>query len=143
MTTRTSGARAFQENLLQRLTEVGEITTIYLRNRMSLRGRILKFDPYVLLLEPLDGSPATLVYKSAVVSISGPRRPMGPGRRPMGPGGPGGPGPRGFRPPRPDGPPRPPRPEGRFGGPPRPHFAPPQRPPDGGYPPRTDGTSES
>ncbi|MCC2671180.1 MAG: Hfq protein [Armatimonadetes bacterium] len=112
MQKRTSNGRAFQENLLDRLAETNQITTIYLRNRMSLRGRIREFDPYVLLLEPLDGGPATLVYKSAIVSISGPARRPGPPRR---------------MPPRPSGGPRPPH-----------QFAPPRGPapfqrPDGGF----------
>lgn len=106
MHTRTSVGRDFQDNLLGRLMEQRQITTIYLRNRMSVRGRILTFDAYVLLLDPFEGGPAQMIYKSAVVSISGPR-PMG--RRPGGPGGPGGPrrgpggagGPGGPRPPRP------------------------------------------
>jgi sRNA-binding regulator protein Hfq len=61
-----------------------QIATLYLRNRMSLRGRILEFDAYVFLLEPLDGGPPQMVYKSAVVSVSGPRQfgGGGPGRRP-------------------------------------------------------------
>ena len=121
MQKRTSSGRAFQENLLDRLAETNQITTIYLRNRMSLRGRIREFDPYVLLLEPLDGSPPTLVYKSAIVSISGPARRPGPPRRPGGPprSGPGGPprSPGQFAPPR--GPAPFQRPEGGFSRPPR------------------------
>lgn len=121
MSKRTSGGRAFQENLLDHLSGAQQVTTIYLRNRMSLRGRILDFDPYVLLLEPLDGSPATMVYKSAIVSISGPQarrkrppqrspRPAG-GPRPAGnfapPRGPGAPAARSNDAPRPVPPPRP------------------------------------
>jgi RNA chaperone Hfq len=96
MQPRTSAGRDFQENVLGHLMERRQITTIYLRNRMSLRGRILTFDPYVLLLEPLDGSPPQLVYKSAIVSITGPRQV----RRDGPPRGPGGPRPGGppFRP---------------------------------------------
>ena len=73
--TKTSIGRDFQDNMLRRLAEAGLTTTIYLRNRMSLRGRIVDFDPYVLVLEPRDGTPVQMVYKSAIVSISGPPRP--------------------------------------------------------------------
>jgi RNA chaperone Hfq len=86
MQTRTSIGRDFQDQLLERLADRRQVATIYLRNRMSLRGRILEFDPYVFLLEPLDGSPPQLVYKSAIVAVSGPPRRPGPPRR--GPGGP-------------------------------------------------------
>ncbi len=100
MPPRTNVCRDFQENVLGRITEARQIATIYLRNRMSIRGRVLEYDPYVLLLEPLDGGPAQLVYKSAIVSISGPRT-LGGGRGPGGGGrGPGGRGPEGPRPPR-------------------------------------------
>lgn len=85
MATKTSAGRDFQDNLLGRIMQNNQIATIYLLNRMSLRGRIMRFDPYVILLEPLDGSPAQMVYKSAVVSVSGPRK-IGDQRR--GPGGP-------------------------------------------------------
>jgi RNA chaperone Hfq len=107
MQARTSSGRNFQDDVLEHLMQRHSVTTIYLRNRLSLRGRIVRFDPYVILLEPLDGTPVQMVYKSSVVSVTGPRRvPPGPGQR--GPGGPGrGPG-RG-----PGGPPRGPRPEGR------------------------------
>ncbi len=81
MNTRTSFGRDFQEGLLERLRDRQQVTTLYLRNRMALRGRIVEFDPFVLLLAPLDGTPAVLVYKSAVVSVSGPNRPEPPGRR--------------------------------------------------------------
>lgn len=110
MQKRTSNGRTFQEDLLDRLAEHNAVTTIYLRNRMSLRGRIREFDPYVLLLEPLDGSPPTLVYKSAIVSISGPpRRPTRPPFRSGGPR-PEGPRPSGPRPPQSFAPPRGPYP---------------------------------
>lgn len=79
MQARTSGGRDFQDRVLGRLRETGQTATIYLRNRMSVRGRVLEFDPYVLLLEPVEGGPAHLVYKSAMVSVSGPRR-TGPPR---------------------------------------------------------------
>lgn len=98
MSKRTSGGRAFQEDLLGHLADANQITTIYLRNRMSLRGRIIEFDPYVLLLEPLDGSPPTLVYKSAIVSISGP--PPRPSRPPQRSPRPPMRGPNSFAPPR-------------------------------------------
>ena len=90
---RTSIGKDFQDVTLDRLITRGMVTTIYLRNRMSLRGRVRDFDPYVILLEPLDGTPIQLVYKSAIVSVSGPpRRPMGPRRSPGGPRPPRGPG---------------------------------------------------
>ena len=81
MNTRTSFGRDFQEGLLERLRDRQQVATLYLRNRMALRGRIVEFDPFVLLLAPLDGTPAVLVYKSALVSVSGPNRPETPGRR--------------------------------------------------------------
>lgn len=116
MPIKTSAGRDFQDNLLGRIMANNQIATIYLLNRMSLRGRIMRFDPYVILLEPLDGSPAQMVYKSAVVSVSGPRMIGGGPRR--GPGGPRrGPGGPGGYPPR----------EGGY--PPR----------EGGYPPREGG----
>jgi RNA chaperone Hfq len=128
MQKRTSNGRTFQEDLLDRLAEHNAVTTIYLRNRMSLRGRIREFDPYVLLLEPLDGSPPTLVYKSAIVSISGP--PRRPTRPPFRSGGP-----------RPDGPrPSGPRPPNSFA-PPRGSYPRPSGPPGGGYPSRPEGPS--
>jgi sRNA-binding regulator protein Hfq len=107
MQPRTSVGRDFQNSLVGQLIQRHQITTVYLRNRMSLRGRVLEIDPYVLLLDPLDGGPPHMVYKSAIVSVSGPpRRP--PARGPMR----GGPR-EGFRGPRDDRPrddrPRPPR----------------------------------
>lgn len=117
---KTSIGRDFQDVMLGRLAASGYPATIYLRNRMSLRGRIVDFDPYVLVLEPRDGSPVQMVYKSAIVSISGPPRPG-----PRGRGGPGGPGgPRRFGPPA----------ERPYG--PRQDYGPPRRPDDGG-PPRS------
>jgi RNA chaperone Hfq len=89
MQARTSFGRDFQDAVLVRIVERGQVATIYLRNRMAVRGRIKEFDPFVLLVEPLDGTPAQLVYKSAVVSISGPPRPggpRGPAPRRQGPG---------------------------------------------------------
>ena len=107
MRAKTSGGRDFQDQVLGRLLESRQITTIYLRNRMSLRGRVIRFDPYVVLLDPLDGTPPQLVYKSAMVSISGPRMMPGPpgARRPAGARPMGGPRPNGPYPgPRPNGP---------------------------------------
>ena len=143
MRQRTSVGRDFQDNMLVRLMQRRNVATLYLRNRMALRGRILRFDPYVILLEPLDGTPPQLVYKSALVSISGPppRPGFGPrGPRPEGPR-PGfhreGPRPEGFHRegPRPEGFHREGyRPEG-----PRP-FRPPSAPHESGPPsPRGDG----
>ena len=82
MPTRTSAGRDFQDNILSRLMERRRVTTLYLCNRMTLRGRVLQFDPYVVLLEPLDGGPPQMVYKSAVVSVSGPQQ-MGNRRGPQ------------------------------------------------------------
>ncbi len=116
MPAKTSVGRDFQDNILGRLMAGNQVTTLYLRNRMSLRGRVLEFDPYVILLDPLDGGPPHMVYKSAVVSISGPRLPPrrpGPGGPRRGPGGPRYPRPEGgepheprFREPRPEPPSR-------------------------------------
>lgn len=84
MPPRNTPSRDFQDNVLGKIVEQRQIATIYLRNRMSLRGRVTEFDPYVLMLEPLDGGPVQMVYKSSIVSISGPRtlggRPSGPPR---------------------------------------------------------------
>jgi RNA chaperone Hfq len=109
MLKRTSLGRDFQDQLLARLQQGEMPATLYLNNRMSVRGHIIRFDSYVILLDPQDGGPPQMVYKSAVVSVSGPRV-MG-----RGPGGPR----RSFGPPRPfDGN----APEGEF------------RPPPPGYP---------
>jgi len=78
MMKRTSMGRDFQDQLLARLQEGDLPTTLYLNNRMSVRGRILRFDSYVILMEPQDEGPLQMVYKSAVVSVSGPRQ-MGRG----------------------------------------------------------------
>jgi RNA chaperone Hfq len=72
MATRTSAGMEFQDTMLGRLMERRQPATLYLRNRMSVRGRILDFDAFVILLEPMEAGPPHLVYKSAVVSISGP-----------------------------------------------------------------------
>ena len=81
MSSKTSGSRDFQDHLLSKMIQRGQVATIYLRNRMSLRGRVLEFDSYVLLLEPSDGGPTHMVYKSAIVSVSGPKE-AEPVRRP-------------------------------------------------------------
>jgi len=59
----------------------GEVVAEFRGRSYRVRGRIVRFDPYVILVEPADGTPPQLVYKSAVVSVSGPRG-MGRGRRP-------------------------------------------------------------
>jgi RNA chaperone Hfq len=84
MQTRTSQGQNFQDSVLANLRDRRSAATLYLNNRMALHGRILDFDPYVLLLEPSDGSPIQMIYKSSVVSVAGP--PMR-GRRPGGFGG--------------------------------------------------------
>jgi RNA chaperone Hfq len=89
MQTRTSQGQNFQDSVLANLRDRRSAATLYLNNRMALHGRILDFDPYVLLLEPTDGSPIQMVYKSSVVSVAGP--PMRGGRRPGPPGQRGGP----------------------------------------------------
>src|SRR5256885_16185871 len=105
--TRTSPGQNFQDNVLADLRDRRASATLYLNNRMALHGRILDFDPYVLLLQPNDGGPVQMIYKSALVSVAGPPR-GGPrrGDRPE----------RGDRPPyrsdRPDRPPRSDRPYG-------------------------------
>src|SRR5205823_2379958 len=100
---KTSVGKEFQDVTLGRLVERRMVTTIYLRNRMSLRGSVVDFDPYVVILQPLDGSPVQMVYKSAIVSITGPPRPQRPGppRGPR-PGGPRSDRPYGDRPPHGD-----------------------------------------
>jgi RNA chaperone Hfq len=74
MQTRTSHGQNFQDSTLERLRDRGSSATLYLNNRMALHGRILDFDPYVLLFQPVDGSPLQMIYKSAVVSVAGPPR---------------------------------------------------------------------
>jgi RNA chaperone Hfq len=110
--TRTSPGQNFQDNVLAQLRDRRASATLYLNNRMALHGRILDFDPYVLLLQPNDGGPIQMIYKSALVSVAGPPRPPGrggPGGRPYGDRGdrPSY-GDRGDRPPRGDRPDRPP-----------------------------------
>ena len=83
--TRTSPGQNFQDNVLADLRDRRASATLYLNNRMALHGRILDFDPYVLLLQPNDGGPIQMIYKSALVSVTGPPRPMGRGG-PRGPG---------------------------------------------------------
>lgn len=90
MQTRTSQGQNFQDSILANLSERRAPATLYLNNRMALHGRILDFDAYVLLLEPADGGPIQMIYKSAVVSVTGPpqrRRPpmRGYGDGPRGP----------------------------------------------------------
>lgn len=126
---RTSVGREYQDNVLERLLDRRLVTTIFLRNRMTLRGRVIEYDPYVLLLEPLDGTPAHLVYKSSIVSISAP-----PNRPPQR----GGPR-RDFRERRPDGEYRPH--DGGDGAPPRREYSEPPRFNRPG--PRQDGMHES
>jgi RNA chaperone Hfq len=85
--TRTSPGQNFQDNVLAQLRDRRASATLYLNNRMALHGRILDFDPYVLLLQPNDGGPIQMIYKSALVSVAGPPRPPGrggPGGRPYG-----------------------------------------------------------
>src|SRR5215212_2054728 len=65
MQTRTSQGQNFQDSILDNLRGRRAPATLYLNNRMALHGRILDFDPYVLLLEPADGGPIQMVYKSA------------------------------------------------------------------------------
>jgi RNA chaperone Hfq len=74
MPARTSVGRDFQDRVLGRLCESGQLATIYLRNRMALRGRVLQFDAYVVLFAPQEGGPAQLLYKSSLVSVSSMRR---------------------------------------------------------------------
>jgi RNA chaperone Hfq len=123
MQTRTSQGQNFQDTILANLCERRAPATLYLNNRMALHGRILDFDAYVLLLEPADGGPVQMIYKSAVVSVTGPPQRRGGPRRPYGDG----PRPGGYRDDRPrEGRPpygggdRGPRPEWRDEGRPRP-----------------------
>jgi RNA chaperone Hfq len=140
--TRTSPGQNFQDNVLAQLRDRRASATLYLNNRMALHGRILDFDPYVLLLQPNDGGPIQMIYKSALVSVAGP--PRAPGRRPDGrPMRPD----RGDRPPRGDRPERPPyrsgdRPDYRSGD--RPDYRPGGRPDyrSGERPPRPENRWE-
>jgi RNA chaperone Hfq len=106
--TRTSPGQNFQDNVLAQLRDRRAPATLYLNNRMALHGRILDFDPYVLLLQPNDGGPIQMIYKSALVSVAGP--PRGPRRGDRGPR-----PERADRPPRGDRPERPDRPGSRYG----------------------------
>ena len=83
---RTSAGQNFQDNILGTLRDRSQLVTLYLKSRLSVRGRVMDFDPYVVLVQPLDGGPLQMVYKSAIVSMSyPPARPMRgprPGGRP-------------------------------------------------------------
>src|SRR6266851_2725218 len=74
---RTSAGQNFQDNILAQLRDRSQSVTLYLKSRLSVRGRVMDFDPYVVLVQPLDGGPLQMVYKSAIVSMSyPPARPM-------------------------------------------------------------------
>src|SRR5712691_1619728 len=83
---RTSAGQNFQDNVLGQLRDRGQPVTLYLKSRLSVRGKVMDFDPYVVLVQPLDSGPEQMVYKSAIVSMSyPPARPMRgprPGGRP-------------------------------------------------------------
>src|SRR5712692_6993642 len=83
---RTSAGQNFQDNILAQLRDRSQSITLYLKSRLSVRGKVMDFDPYVVLVQPLDGGPLQMVYKSAIVSMSyPPARPMRgprPGGRP-------------------------------------------------------------
>src|SRR5713101_5185216 len=82
---RTSAGQNFQDNILGTLRDRSQLVTLYLKSRLSVRGRVMDFDPYVVLVQPLDGGPLQMVYKSAIVSMSyPPARPMRGGPRPGG-----------------------------------------------------------
>src|SRR5437764_2186667 len=81
---RTSAGQNFQDNILGTLRDRGQPVTLYLKSRLSVRGKVMDFDPYVVLVQPLDSGPEQLVYKSAIVSMSYP--PARPSRGPR-PGG--------------------------------------------------------
>lgn len=85
MNARTSFGKDFQDGALARLMQRQQVATLYLQNRLVLRGRIQRFDSFVVMIAPLDGGPSQMIYKSALVSISGPaqrpERPPGRGRR--------------------------------------------------------------
>src|SRR5207245_596390 len=72
----------FQDNILGTLRDRGQPVTLYLKSRLSVRGKVMDFDPYVVLVQPLDTGPEQMIYKSAIVSMSyPPARPV-PGPRP-------------------------------------------------------------
>src|SRR5436309_803678 len=81
---RTSAGQNFQDNILGTLRDRGQPVTLYLKSRLSVRGKVMDFDPYVVLVQPLDPGPMQMVYKSAIVSMSYP--PARPTRGPR-PGG--------------------------------------------------------
>src|SRR5262249_44198798 len=81
---RTSAGQNFQDNILGTLRDRGQPVTLYLKSRLSVRGRVMDFDPYVVLVQPQDTGPLQMVYKSAIVSMSYP--PARPARGPR-PGG--------------------------------------------------------
>src|SRR6266540_1629268 len=119
---RTSAGQNFQDNILGTLRDRGQPVTLYLKSRLSVRGKVMDFDPYVVLVQTLDTGPLQMVYKSAIVSMSYP--PARPTRGPR-PGG---------RPPYREGD-RPPYREG--GRPPYGGDRPPYQP--GGRPPYREG----
>src|SRR6266568_1251859 len=74
---RTSAGQNFQDNILGTLRDRSQSVTLYLKSRLSVRGKVMDFDPYVVLVQPLDSGPEQMVYKSAIVSMSyPPARPM-------------------------------------------------------------------
>src|SRR5437867_1314556 len=113
---RTSAGQNFQDNILGTLRDRGQPVTLYLKSSLSVRGKVMDFDPYVVLVQPLDGGPQQLVYKSAIVSMSyPPPRPAyspRPGGRPPFREGGDRPPYRGDRPPYREGGDRPPSREG-------------------------------
>src|SRR5438128_987504 len=54
---RTSAGQNFQDNILGTLRDRSQPVTFYLKSRLSVRGKVMDFDPYVVLVQPLDGGP--------------------------------------------------------------------------------------
>ena len=71
---RTSAGQNFQDNILGTLRDRSQLVTLYLKSRLSVRGRVMDFDPYVVLVQPLDGGPLHALVNNAGVSPKAPTK---------------------------------------------------------------------
>jgi host factor-I protein len=61
-------ASPLQQQWLGYLRDCNAAVTLYLRTGLALRGRIIGFDDYALLLRASDGLPG-LIYKHAISTV--------------------------------------------------------------------------